>query len=228
MECDDDWPVNNHAPDPNHGAHRGGTNCVRDRFYCTPATRQSQYARPAAATTHRSKHTPRQNARASSKGGTRHDRRSPSICADQSTDGTADRSRIGTATLGACGYVAIPDKATRFDVATDNAHPDATNTAGDRICTKGNQWTDGRTIHSISRNRCYCHGDCDGGWSTDTPHNARGCCAGPNTIRPANGKSTKRRRPPLLPRTQQELERGLAPSLEQRLAQTWGRSHSPR
>ena len=32
---------------------------------------------------------------------------------------------------------------------------------------------------------------------------------------------------PLLPRTPQELERGLAPSLEQRLAQTWGRSHSP-
>jgi len=173
MECDDDWPVNNHAPDPNHGAHRGGTNCVRDRFYCTPATRQSQYARPAAATTHRSKHTPRQNARASSKGGTRHDRRSPSICADQSTDGTADRSRIGTATLGACGYVAIPDNATRFDTASDDAHPYATNTAGDRICAKGNQWTDGRTIHSISRNRCYCHGDCDGGWSTDTPHNAR-------------------------------------------------------
>jgi len=199
MECDDDWPVNNHAPDPNHGAHRGGTNCVRDRFYCTPATRQSQYARPAAATTHRSKHTPRQNARASSKGGTRHDRRSPSICADQSTDGTADRSRIGTATLGACGYVAIPDNATRFDTASDDAHPYATNTAGDRICAKGNQWTDGRTIHSISRNRCYCHGDCDGGWSTDTPHNARGCCATPNTIRPANGKSTKRRCAPSCP-----------------------------
>ena len=110
-----------------------------------------------------------------------------------------NRSSVCTATLGACGYVAIPDKATRFDAASDDARPDATNTAGDRICAKGNQWTDGRTVHSISRNRCYCHCDCDGGWSTDTPHNARGCCAGPNTIRPANGKSTKRRRPPSCP-----------------------------